>query len=357
MARIGYAQVSFWFGHAYGMCSAAQQHEHADLVCVFDEDEGRGRAAAERFDVPFVADYGDVLARDDVDAIGLCSPTYLHGEQIEAAAAAGKHCMVEKPFTHTVAQADAAIRAAETHGIQVMPIYNLQFSPSNQTMKQLVDDGALGPLYQVRRRHGQPKYGPFDYDAAAIMADPKSPWGADYAGESRGCIQHCASHAFFWMLWMFGMPDSVVSLSGTNVDGLPVEDNNVSVFSYHGGQLLVTLHSSQTETAAPLTTEIYGRNGSLVQTRGDHPSTRADFGDTGPLMLYLQEEGQWQTLPDIDRAFIPPGYSPPVQFFDALAAGQPMPISMQDGRRCVQLLTAAEIAALEGRRIDMAEVD
>jgi predicted dehydrogenase len=352
--KIRYAQVSFWFGHAYGMCAAAQQHPGAELVCVWDADADRGRAGAERYSVPYVADLDELLARDDIDAVGICSETQLHADHIVRAAAAGKHCLVEKPFTRTVSQAEEAIAAAETAGIQVMPAYTLRFSPSNEKMKEIIDAGTLGPLYQVRRRHGQPKYRPLGYDAERIVNDPASPW-VDGDAEGRGCLQHAGVHTVYWMLWMFGMPESVISLSATRVPGLSQEDNNVSVFRYADGPL-VTLQSSQTENSAPLTTEIYGFEGALVQTRGDHPSTRSEFADLGALMMYLEEEGEWQTLPDMDRSFSPPGASPPYRFFDALRAGEQMPVSMYEGKRCVQLLAAAELAQSEKRQVELAEL-
>lgn len=354
MDKVRFAQISFWFGHAYGMCAEAKKHPNAELVCVWDADEARGRAGAERYGVPYVADLDELLARDDIDAVGICSETQLHADHIMRAAAAGKHCVVEKPFTRTIEQADKAIAAAEAAGVHVMPVYTLRFSQANEKMKQIVDAGTLGPLYQVRRRHGQPKYRPYDYDAQRIMTDPKDPW-IDADAEARNCLLHAASHAFYWMLWMFGMPESVVSLSATRVPGMPVDDQNVSVFQYADGPL-VTLQSSQTENSAPLTTEIYGFEGALVQNRGDNPSTRSEFGNLGTLMMYLEEEGQWQTLPGLDRSFVPPDAQPPKHFFDALLAGGNMPVTMYDGRACVRLLTAAEMAQSQKRQVDLTEL-
>jgi predicted dehydrogenase len=353
--KIRFAQLSFWFSHGHGLASAAKSNPNAELACVWDEDADRGAAAAERHGVPFVADLDELLGRDDVDAVGICGPTQLHGEHIVRAAEAGKHCLVEKPFTRTVAQADAAIRAAEAAGVQVMPAYNLRFSQANEKMKQIVDSGVLGRLYHVRRRHGQFKYGPFGYDAEAIVNDPDSPWGDDPVAEGRRCLIHAGSHAVYWMLWMFGMPESVVSLSVAAVPGLPQEDNNVSVFRYAGGGPLVTLQSSQTETAAPLATEIYGFEGAAVQTRGDGPSTRTEFADLGAVMLYRNETKAWETIPDIDRRFNQPGTNSPDQFFNALAAGKSMPVTMDDGRNCVIVLEAAERAENEKRQVEIAE--
>ena len=352
--NIRFAQVSFWFGHANGICAAAQRDPNADLVCVWDDDRQRGMAAAEKFGVEYMDDLDLLLQREDIDAVGICSPTHLHAEHIIKAAEAGKHCLVEKPFTRTVAQADEAIRVAEANRIRVMPIYNLRFTPAHEKMKELVASGILGPIYQVRRRHGHPEYGRHDYDPQQVMNNSSWPW-IDPHGEGRRSLYHAGSHAVFWMLWMFGMPDSVVSLGATRTTGLPVEDNNVCVFRY-GSHTLVTLHTSETEEVAPLATEIYGLNGALVQVRGDNPSTRADFGEAGALMLYSADSGVWEPIPGISREFQPKGSSPPQRFFDALVAGEPMPISMYDGRRCVQILAAAELADKEKRQVDIAEV-
>ena len=154
---------------------------------------------------------------------------------------------------------------------------------------------------------------------------------------------------------MFGMPESVVSLGVSSVKGLPVEDNNAAVFRYANGPL-VTLHTSETETRAPLATEIYGHKGALVQVRGDHPSTQLDFGDPATLMLYTRETEAWQPLSEFHRSFVPPGYSVFGKFFDALANGEEMPITMYDGRECVQILAAADLAGKEGRQVELSEI-
>ena len=352
--KVRFAQLSFWFGHASGICATAQRHPRADLVCVWDDDRERGLAAAEKFGVEFVGDLDQVLQRQDIDAVGICSPTQQHAEHIVRAAEAGKHCLVEKPFVRTPAQADQVIRAAEASGVQVMPVYNLRFTPAHEKMKQIVDSGVLGPIYQVRRRHGHPLYGRYDYDPQRIVEDPACPW-VDAHGEGRRSLYHAGSHAAFWMLWMFGMPECAVSLGAARVAGMPEEDNNVCVFRYESG-MLVTLHTSETETVAPLATEIYGFRGALVQVRGDGPSTAADFGDVAALMLYEEETGEWRPVEGISRQFQPGGSHPAGRFFDALAAGEEMPISMYDGKRCAQILAAAELADLEKRQVAIAEI-
>ena len=352
--KIRFAQLSFWFNHARGICNTAKTHPNVDLTCIWDDDAERGKAAAEQFGVEYIDDLDVLLRRDDIDAVGICSETQLHSEHVVRATEAGKHCMVEKPFTRTPAQADEAIAAAEKNNVHVMPVYNLRFSPAHEKMKEIVDSGMLGPICQVRRRHGHNKYSAYDFDPQKVLNDPKDPW-LDPEAEGRSSLYHAGSHSVFWMQWVFGLPESVVSLGDTRVGGLPVEDNNVAIFRYENG-MLVTLHTSETETKAPLATEIYGFEGSLIQVRGDHPSSSADFGDTATLMLQTKDAEGWQPLAEFDRRFVPSGYSPFEKFFDALSTGDEMPITMYDGRECVQILAAAELAGKEKRQVELSEI-
>ena len=72
------AMISRWHVHAPGYARMIQEAEDARVSCVWDEDPQRGRAWAEELGVPFVEDYGAVLARSDVDAVLIDSPTNMH---------------------------------------------------------------------------------------------------------------------------------------------------------------------------------------------------------------------------------------------------------------------------------------
>ena len=56
MPNIRFAQLSFWFGHAHGICNAAQKHDSVDLIAIWDADAKRGQAAADHFGVEFIPD-------------------------------------------------------------------------------------------------------------------------------------------------------------------------------------------------------------------------------------------------------------------------------------------------------------
>ncbi len=76
------------------------------------------------------SDYDEMLARDDLDAVVILTPTNTHVELIKAAAAAGKHIFTEKPLALTLPACDEAIAAVETAGVKMMVGFMRRFDPA-----------------------------------------------------------------------------------------------------------------------------------------------------------------------------------------------------------------------------------
>jgi predicted dehydrogenase len=106
-----------------------------------------------------VADWRDVLRRDDVDAVDICAPNSMHAELAIAAAEAGKHVLVEKPMATTVADADAMVAAAASAGVVLMAAHNLRFAAPYAAAARAVADGLVGEIVGVRvaMGHGGPE--------------------------------------------------------------------------------------------------------------------------------------------------------------------------------------------------------
>jgi predicted dehydrogenase len=117
-------------------------------------DLGRAQAAAEQFGWDEgVADWREVIARDDVQIVDILTPGDSHAEIAIAALQAGKHVICEKPLAKTVAEAQAmteAAQAAAAHGVRSMVAFNYRQVPAIGLAKQLVDSGRLGEVRQVR---------------------------------------------------------------------------------------------------------------------------------------------------------------------------------------------------------------
>lgn len=96
------------------------------------------------------ADYADLLAREEVDAVVIATPNDVHLPIARAAIAAGRHVMCEKPLGLTYAETEEMRRAAEAAGIVHMTAFTYRFVPAMRWLKQLVDDGVVGTPYHLR---------------------------------------------------------------------------------------------------------------------------------------------------------------------------------------------------------------
>jgi predicted dehydrogenase len=97
--------------------------------------------------VPVTTDCKELLRSPDIDAIAVVTPVWTHFELAKAALEMGKHVFIEKPLTSTSAQAEQLVELAERQGLQIMVDHTFLFSGAVRKIRQLVDDGTLGPLY------------------------------------------------------------------------------------------------------------------------------------------------------------------------------------------------------------------
>jgi myo-inositol 2-dehydrogenase/D-chiro-inositol 1-dehydrogenase len=108
-------------------------------------------------------DWRELLDRQDVAAVAICSPTALHAEQVEAFAQAGKHVFCEKPLAADLAGADRALAAAETAGIVLQVGYNRRFDRNFAAVRAAVASGRVGRPVLVRITSRDPEPPPRSY--------------------------------------------------------------------------------------------------------------------------------------------------------------------------------------------------
>lgn len=124
------------------------------LAAVCGRDAAAVRAAADRHGwAAAETDWRDLVARDDVDVVDICTPGDSHAEIAVAALEAGKHVLCEKPLANTVAEAEAMAAAAErgrARGQAAMVGFNYRRVPAMAYARELVADGRLGALRHVR---------------------------------------------------------------------------------------------------------------------------------------------------------------------------------------------------------------
>ncbi|MEM9036129.1 MAG: Gfo/Idh/MocA family oxidoreductase [Actinomycetota bacterium] len=151
---VGIAVIGFgWMGQAhsrsYLRIPTLFPDRPADprlVVCV-DSVAARGEEAVDSFGfASWTDDAHAAIARDDVDAVIVCTPNMLHEELCVAAAEAGKHVFCEKPVGGTPEQTARIERAARTAGVITGVGYNYRWAPMVLYAKELIDSGALGEI-------------------------------------------------------------------------------------------------------------------------------------------------------------------------------------------------------------------
>ena len=104
-------------------CTCIEEAEGARLVAVSDVDSDKGEKLAEKFGVDFHAEYEEMLRRDDIHAVSICTPTSLHPDQTIIAAQHGKHVICEKPIAINLPDAERMIAACKDKGIKLAIIF------------------------------------------------------------------------------------------------------------------------------------------------------------------------------------------------------------------------------------------
>src|SRR5439155_8764722 len=123
----------------------------AKVVALCDSDPGcLERASRETGVRATTAKYEEVIARTDVHAVIIATPNITHYPIAQAAIAAGKHVLCEKPIAMNYADAFAMYRAAEERGVRHMTAFTYRFVPAMRYLAHLVKSGALGQPYHFR---------------------------------------------------------------------------------------------------------------------------------------------------------------------------------------------------------------
>jgi predicted dehydrogenase len=155
------------------------------------------------------ASYEALVADPDVDAVYVATPHPMHAENALAAIAAGKHVLVEKPFTMDAAEAATVAEAARAAGVFCMEAMWTRFLPHTVRIRQLLADGALGQIRTVVVDHGQ-----------IFAPDPRHRLYAPELGG--GALLDLGVYVVSWASMVLGAPSSVTAAADaafTGVDG------------------------------------------------------------------------------------------------------------------------------------------
>ncbi len=160
IGMVGYAFMGVAHSQAWRIVNRVfDLPAQARMVAVCGRDAQRVQAAAGRLGwEEAVTDWRELIARDDIDLIDICTPGDTHAQIAIAALEAGKHVLCEKPLANTVAEAEAmtaAAQAARERGIRSMCGFSYRRVPAIPFMAQLIAQGRLGTIRHIRAAYLQ----------------------------------------------------------------------------------------------------------------------------------------------------------------------------------------------------------
>ncbi|MFC4769972.1 Gfo/Idh/MocA family protein [Effusibacillus consociatus] len=170
-----------------------------EVVAVFDAVEETARQAAAKFNIPTVFDdYRQMLEQKDIAAVLITTPNVYHAPIAIDAMQAGKHVLCEKPMASTLQAAEEMVRVQKETGRTLMIALNNRFRPDSHWMKNLIAEGAVGPIYHGKtgwmRRAGIPGWGG---------------WFTTRELSGGGPLIDVGVHMLDLALWLMGNPEPV----------------------------------------------------------------------------------------------------------------------------------------------------
>jgi predicted dehydrogenase len=143
--RVGVIGYGYWGPNIVRNLYALEQ---CQLVSVCDKSPAALKRAERSYPgVRLTTDFSEILRSPDIDAVAIVTPVWTHFELAKAALENDKHVFVEKPFTSTSQQAEQLIELAERKNLKIMVDHTFLFSGAVRKIRDLVDNGTLGPLY------------------------------------------------------------------------------------------------------------------------------------------------------------------------------------------------------------------
>ena len=235
--------------------------DRADLAAVCDLDSVLGPDVARRHNVRFYADPGELLAKEDIDVLDVCTPDRVHCENVILGLSAGCHVLCEKPLALSEDEIAHMRAAAERAGRVVMPAMMQRFAPRHEAARRLIEEGRIGaPVFGRYTWRG--KFFPY-------------PEGSFYRRkESLGQFVHNGIHYLDLMCYLMGTrPESVFALTTEHFGEDRMETPNYHLASYRmANGALVEVEYNQLlrwRTRSRTRVHVVGDRGSLLLTDAD----------------------------------------------------------------------------------------
>ncbi|MDO8686449.1 MAG: Gfo/Idh/MocA family oxidoreductase [Clostridiales bacterium] len=209
-----------------------QKDSRVRLAAICDIDKPWLAFQKENLKVEHVyADYNELLANKEIDAVSVCLPTYLHSEATISALEAGKHVLCEKPMAVNAGEAVAMHTAAQKEGKKLMIRQNQRFEAGSQLLKKQIELGIFGDIYFIRTAWRRPMGGmPGPINVRADNSVYSRNWFNE-KDKGGGVLRDLGCHLIDLAMYLTGFPEFTDASCSCYRKFTPdIEDKNKYVF-------------------------------------------------------------------------------------------------------------------------------
>ena len=284
-----------------------------------------------------ITDWKKIITRNDIDAVFVDTPNYLHEKMTVASLKAKKHVLVEKPIAITVKAADNMARCARSSGSNLMVEQTQRFDPIHQAAKKVLDEGLLGKVHNIRGRigHAGPEY----------WSEGKAHWFYDKSKSGGGAMIDIGVHITDLIRWFAGKSVTEVFATIQTIEKpVKIDDNGTVLMRFEDGSK-GEIECSWTTRPYEVLTFCYGENGKMITSVGAEKPVKVSLVDTG------KGKDPNNAIKEIYPQIGPGGgWENAVHYFvDCCLNGEKPFVSGEEGRETMRVINAAYESNESGR--------
>lgn len=297
-------------------------------------------------DVLVVSTLAELLADEGIELVVLATPNTTHAAMAEEALLAGKHVVVDKPFTINSEEADRLNRLAEERGLLLSVYQNRRWDNDYLTVRQVIASGRLGEIKTFESR--------FD----RFRPDVRNRWREqDLPGS--GLLYDLGSHLIDQAVQLFGEPHTVYADLLNQRDGAVTTDYAHLVLGYGRQRVLLYIGSLVRQPGPRFT--LHGDRGSFIKygtdsqeaalKEGKHPCDPG-FGEDAPSAYGRLYTGEGENPREEIVPTVPGSYASFYQgVYEAIAGTGFLPVTAAEAAITIRIIEAAALSSREGRVI------
>jgi predicted dehydrogenase len=294
----------------------------ARLVAIADADAAKlGRTAANYPGCATLADYRDVLARDDVQAVIICLPHWLHERAAIDAVRAGKHVLIEKPLAISVEESERVAEAVRKSSVTFTVGHTQHFYPVVAEAKKVLDSGRIGRTIMAIDTW----YKPYQPEA-------RPPWMLDRK-LGGGMMLMDGTHMIDRLLWhLGGRVKSVKAMNGNPIrPGIPADDTAMALLQFDTGVVATISRIAYDTGVTQYGADYFGTNGQLKY--------RLPYGRHGEDGLWVGQNETWEPVPVEENDSLVDQFD---AFLDAIQNGTTPAVTVDHALEVIRVMEAIE---------------